>query len=225
MVKVLALAKIFRMGSRHGTWCQEVRGWELQPGSLGVRPGVAWNYLRDSANPWAWLSHVPTSQMDSLTPGSRTAGSPCGPGTRASRLLGHQGEDRRGEEPAASSVALLLALTSAGCCLSARRGTSAPWWRRLVCPTAGWEHPSSSLGNPTGQGCCTLGAWAPRRGLIQALRALRRASGPCLLSRRWTSPPVMRGGGTRHSHSHGVHAKGWLYCWLGQLHCRDRSRG
>lgn len=179
-----------------------------------MRPGVARKYLRDSANPWVWLSHVPTSQMDSLTPGSRTAGSPCGSGTQASRLLGHQGEDRSREEPATSSVALLLALTSAGCTQSTWRGTSAPSWRRLVLPTAGWEHPSSSLGNPTGQRLCTLGAWTPRRGLIQALRALRRVSGPCLLSLRWASPPMMRGGGTRPFTQSWVHAKGWLSCWL-----------
>ena len=90
---------------------------------------------------------------------------------------------------AASSVDLLLALTSAGCTLPAWRGTSAPWWQRLVLPTAGWDYPSSSLRNPTSQRLCTLGAWTPGRGLTQALRALRGVPGPCLLSLRWARPP------------------------------------
>ena len=92
MVKVRGLAMTFRMGSKHWVLASE------RPPGLGtparIFGGEAWGCSEVSqglCKPWAWLSHVPTTQMDSLTPGSRMAGSLCGPGTQASSLLGHQG--------------------------------------------------------------------------------------------------------------------------------------
>lgn len=155
--------------------------------------------------------------MDGLTPGDRTAVSPCSSGTQAFRPLGHRGEDTSGEETAASSVTFLSlsqVLTSAGRSLPAPglptlRGTCAPWWRRLVLPTAAWESPSCWLGTPR--------AWTPRQGLgnmpgagshAGSARSIPPFSG---MDRDGDTPaPRWAEVGRDHSRSRGVHAKGLL---------------
>lgn len=155
--------------------------------------------------------------MDSLTPGDRTAVSPCSSGTQAFRPLGHRGEDTSGEETATSSVTLLSlsrALTSAGRSLPApglpTRGARAPPGGEGWCspqlpgkvPPAGWGPPR---------------AWTPRQGLgnvpgagshAGSARPIRPFSG--MDGDGDTPAPRWAEVGRDHSRSRGVHAKGLL---------------